>query len=224
MNTELTLSNRLNRVLAAVLFMAALATGQSVWATSTFSVTNEGNVFTVTRSESGTAETVIYHTVSLTALAGKHFTAASGKLTFAADETSKTVTVTETAKDAVDKKYRFQAVMSRSYRLEVTNINGYLLAYQDRIIEFGNDYLYKTKYLNNSLQNLVVFNQDGNFSTVDPNDIVSYLKNQVNKYIDVSYDPSTNANHVMSGNYIKIDDGYDYNDKTLCTIPTASAR
>ena len=222
MNTKLTLSNRLHRVLTVVLTMAALATGQSAWATSTWTVTNADNVFTITRSESGTAETVKYHTVSLTALAGKHFTAVSGELTFAASETSKTVTVTETAKDDVNKTYRFQTVMSRSYRLEVTNTNGYLLAYRDRIIEFGSDYQYKTRYLNNSLQNLVVFNQDGNFSTVDPNDIVSYLKNQVNKYIDVQYDPSTNPEHVMSGDYIKIDDGYDYNDKTLCTIPTAS--
>ena len=134
MNTKLTLSNRLHRVLTVVLTMAALATGQSAWATSTWTVTNADNVFTITRSESGTAETVKYHTVSLTALAGKHFTAVSGELTFAASETSKTVTVTETAKDDVNKTYRFQTVMSRSYRLEVTNTNGYLLAYRDRII------------------------------------------------------------------------------------------
>jgi hypothetical protein len=221
MNTRLTLSNRLNRILAAVLLMAALATGQSVWATSTWTVTNDGNVFTISRSESGTAETVKYHTVSLSALAGKHFTAVSGTLEFAASETSKTVNVTETAKDDVNILYRIQTVMSRSYRMEVTNTNGYLLAYRDRIIEFGDDYRYKTRYLNNSLENLVIFNQNGEFSTLNENDIVSFLMNKVNKYIDVYYDPSTNTNHVMSGDYIKIDDGYDYNDKTLCTIPTA---
>ena len=158
--------------LAIVLTIAALATGQRAWAESTWTVTNADNVFTITRSESGTAETVKYHTVSLSALAGKHFTAASGTLEFAAGESDKTVTVTETAKGDVNILYRFQTVMSRSYRLEVTNTNGYLLAYRDRIIEFGDNYRYKTRYLNNSLENLVVFNQDGNFSTVDPKDPV----------------------------------------------------
>ena len=214
-------SNRLHQVLAAVLTIAALAVGQSAWAASTWTVTNADNVFTITRSENGTEETVKYHTVSLSALAGKHFIAVSGELTFAAGVTSQTVTVTETAKDDVDKIYRFQTVTSRSYRLEVTNTNGYLLAYRDRIIEFGSDYQYKTRYLNKSIENLVIFNEDGNFSTLDSNDIVRYLMNKDNKFVDVKYDPSTNASHVMSNGYIEIDDSYDYNDKTLCTIPTA---
>ncbi|MBO4801077.1 MAG: hypothetical protein J5545_04345 [Bacteroidaceae bacterium] len=217
-----TVIKRLHRVVAAVLATAALMAGQTAWADCVWTVTNDDNVFTITRSESGTAETVKYHTVSLSALAGKHFTAVSGTLAFAADETSKTVTVTETAKDKVAKEYRFQTVTSRSYRLEVTNTNGYLLAYRDRIIEFGNDYQYKTKYLNNSIENLVIFNQNGEFSTLESNDIARFLMNKDNKFIDVGYDPSTNANHEMVGDYIMIDDGYDYNDKTLCTIPTAN--
>ena len=51
--------------------------------------------FTITRSENTTAETVHYRTVSLSALEGQHFNAVSGTLNFAADETSKTVSVTE---------------------------------------------------------------------------------------------------------------------------------
>lgn len=64
MNTKLFLSNRLNRVLAAVLLMAALATGQSVWATTktvTYTITNSiqigngNNNYRVTMTRSGDA-------------------------------------------------------------------------------------------------------------------------------------------------------------------------
>ncbi len=86
-------------VLALVLTIAALAAGQSAWAASTWSVTSSTSsgitTFTITRSESATAETVRYRTVSLSALEGQNFNAVSGTLNFAADETSKTVSVTE---------------------------------------------------------------------------------------------------------------------------------
>ena len=87
------------KVLALVLTIAALAAGQSAWAASTWSVTSSTSsgitTFTITRSESTAAETVHYRTVSLSAIEGQHFTAVSGTLNFAADETSKTVSVTE---------------------------------------------------------------------------------------------------------------------------------
>lgn len=52
----------LNRVLAAVLTIAALLTGQNAWADQSWSVTNDGNVFTITRTETATAESVKYRT------------------------------------------------------------------------------------------------------------------------------------------------------------------
>ena len=93
-------TNIIHKVLALVLTIAALAAGHgSAWAASTFSVTSSTSAgittFTITRSENTTAETVHYRTVSLSALEGQHFNAVSGTLNFAADETSKTVSVTE---------------------------------------------------------------------------------------------------------------------------------
>ena len=87
------------KVLTLVLTIAALAAGQSAWAASTWSLTSSTSTgittFTITRSESTAAETVHYRAVSLSALEGQHFNAVSGTLNFAADETSKTVSVTE---------------------------------------------------------------------------------------------------------------------------------
>ena len=128
------------KVLALVLTIAALAVGQTAGATSTWTVTNADNVFTITRSESGTAETVKYRTVSLTALAGKNFVEATGKLTFAAGEASKTVTVTETAVSDIVAPYCYQARQWRRYRFEVLDGNGTELTHCDRLIEYGSAY------------------------------------------------------------------------------------
>ena len=135
------LTKRINRVLAVLLTTIALTVGQGhVWAASTWTVTNDGNVFTITRSESGTAETVKYRTISLTALADQHFTETNGTLEFAADEVSKQVTVTETAVSDLAVKYRYQTSTSRSYRFEVLNTGGAELAHCDRAIEYGSSY------------------------------------------------------------------------------------
>ena len=121
------------KVLALVLTIAALAAGQSAWAASTWSVTSTTSgtttTFTITRSESATAETVRYRTVSLSALEGQHFTAVSGTLTFAADETRKTVSVTERT-DTGMFQYAAGSGSSgyRQYRFEVLDANGFLLA------------------------------------------------------------------------------------------------
>ena len=120
------------KVLALVLTIAALAAGQSTWAASTWSVTSSTSAgittFTITRSESTAAETVHYRTVSLSALEGQHFNAVSGTLTFAADETSKTVTVTERTATGMF-KYAASSGSSgyRQYRFEVLDANGFLL-------------------------------------------------------------------------------------------------
>ena len=120
------------KVLALVLTIAALAAGQSTWAASTWSVTSSTSAgittFTITRSESTAAETVHYRTVSLSALEGQHFNAVSGTLTFAADETSKTVSVTERTATGMF-KYAASSGSSgyRQYRFEVLDANGFLL-------------------------------------------------------------------------------------------------
>ena len=84
--------------LTAVLTIAALAVGQSAWAVGTFTVnasydssTNQ-TTFTITRTgDTSATETVYYRTVSLSAIAGQHFTAQSGNLTFDADHNERSV-------------------------------------------------------------------------------------------------------------------------------------
>jgi len=128
------------KVLAVVLTIAALAVGQQTWAASTWSVTSSTSgtttTFTITRSESTTAETVYYRTVSLSAIEGQHFTAVSGSLAFAADETSKTVSVTERTCTGM---FQYAAGSGsngyRLYRFEVLDANGFLLTSRNRSLE-----------------------------------------------------------------------------------------
>ena len=140
-----------SRILALVLTIAALAVGQTVRADQTWSVTyetysvenNRYATFTVTRTETGAAETVKYRTVSLTALAGKYFEEKSGDLTFAANESSKTVVVHEQDPGDADLIYNYWTydVQYRSYRFEVLdNTNSTELAHCDRPITHGIEY------------------------------------------------------------------------------------
>lgn len=146
-----TITKKLNSILALVLTMAALATGQSAWAEQTWSVysdtyTTENNrytTFTVTRTETTAAETVKYRTVSLTALAGKYFEEKTGDLEFAAGDASKTVVVHELDPEGDDMIYHYWTydVNFRFYRFEVLNYtNGTELAHCDRHLTHGIEY------------------------------------------------------------------------------------
>ena len=75
------------RFLGVVLTIMALMAGQGAWAENTWTVVNQsGSKFTITRSgDLSKSETVLYRTVSLTAVAGYHFTDVSGQLTFDAN-------------------------------------------------------------------------------------------------------------------------------------------
>ena len=113
-----------------------LASELGARAACTFNVTNSGSTFTITRSgNTSVAESVSYRTVSLSAIEGQHFTAKSGMLDFAADETVKTVTVTESTPGT--EVYKYQEANSRSYRFEVLDKDGYVLAAVDRSITTG---------------------------------------------------------------------------------------
>ena len=122
------------RTIIAVLF-ALLASIQNGFA-STWSVTVSGNTFTITRSGYTGAETVYYRTVDLTAFAGQHYTTKSGSLSFGANDSQKTVTVTETAPGATT-AYAFQRTAERAYRFEVLDEQGFELAHCDRSREVG---------------------------------------------------------------------------------------
>ena len=211
------LTKRINRVLAVLLTTIALTVGQGhVWAASTWTVTNDGNVFTITRSESGTAETVKYRTISLTALADQHFTETNGTLEFAADEVSKQVTVTETAVSDLAVKYRYQTSTSRSYRFEVLNTGGAELAHCDRAIEYGSSYKIELEKFFKNIE-IKVFSNDVTVDDVgygtSPN---TYHAIDISKYFNATAPQEffaaigTQLGMTFDFQACEIDDGYQY--------------
>ena len=134
---------RINHALALVLTIAALAVGKSsVWAMSSFTVTtpNGSNTFRIKRTGNTTvSETVDWRVVSLSAIAGIHFTGNNGNyegtVTFNANETYKDVIISECAPG--NNAYQYQIGGMRKYRFEVLDKDGYLLAQKDREINTG---------------------------------------------------------------------------------------
>ena len=201
------------KVLALVLTIAALAAGQSVWAASTWSVTSSTSAgittFTITRSESTSAETVYYRTVSLSAIEGQHFTAVSGTLNFAADETSKTVTVTEGNPDA--EIYRYQTGSRRSYRFELLDIDGTVITHRDQTVITTTPFTYSGTNVNNAIPNNSFVFLNG-----DPANLIG-----IGNCIDVAYTPPTSqveSSGTYQG-YVLIDDSYDYSQRAA-TVST----
>lgn len=128
----------LNRILALVLTIVALMTGQEAWAESSWTVTNingSSNTFTIKRSEKGYAQTVHFRTISLSAYAGQHFTAVDMDYTFLDNEDEKTVTVTEM--NPSTNAYKYQTGASRKYGFEVLDRAGFRLAYAERSKTWG---------------------------------------------------------------------------------------
>lgn len=173
----------------SIFLLMALFMAMTTWAEGTFTVTNSGNKFTVKRSSPTAPELVLYRTVSLSAITGQHFTEKVGSLYFAEGETQQTVTVTEASGPNANLPYWFQIGNTRSYRFEVLELGGFLLAYIDRNIGYGDDYKHSGTYVNKSVTDLVYFDNSGNIKS-----------GSGNKYLDVSYN---------SSNWIKVtDDGY----------------
>ena len=209
------MSKKINQVLAIVLTIAALLTGQSVYAESSWTVeetshnddTNE-TTFTITRSETGYAQTVLYRTISLSAYAGQHYTAASGSISFGKDDNTKTVIVKELTPSG---SFKYQVgTKERKYRLEVTDRAGFRLDYADRKMTNGKSF--SADKVSKSITNLVTFNISGNYtSSVNSS-----------KYVDVSYTPPTSQVETSGTlkDYVLIDDSYDYANKPA-TVSTS---
>jgi len=199
--------------LTALLTIAALAAGQSARAASTWTLTSSTSAgittFTITRSESTSAETVYYRTVSLSALEGQHFTAVSGSLTFTAGQTSKTVTVTEGNPDV--EVYRYQTGSRRSYRFEVLDIDGTVITHRDQTVNTTTPFTYSGTNVNNAIPNNSFVFLNG-----DPANLIG-----IGNCIDVAYTPPTSqveSSGTYQG-YVLIDDSYDYSQKAA-TVST----
>ena len=151
-----------------LLFMMVVAGLTAQAAISTFSMSNNQNKFTITRSDTTTREVVFYRTMSMSALATVHFTPASGALEFAVGESKKTVTIEELDITTAPLFCRFQMSDLRYYRFEVIDIGGFRLAYQDKFIDYGNHYRTYGWYISNHIEDLVYIQQldgDANYAS-----------------------------------------------------------
>ena len=201
-----TLTNKLHRVFALMLTIAALMSGQSAWAASTFTIeashdnsTNK-TTFTITRSGSSLPQqTINYRTVNLSAFAGQHYAAVSGTYTFPANEGTKTVEVAEYNPNT--DAYKYQNTAQRSYRFEVLDVNGFELQHYDRTYDTGIPF--NSTKVSQSVTDLVMMS-NGNFSS----------GMNSSKYLDVSF--TLPSEYVEADNknglegYVLIDDSYDY--------------
>lgn len=190
--------------------LALLLAAASGFAASTFTVTNSGNVFTITRNDNTGSETVFYRTVSLSALAGQHYTAVNDSYTFTAGESSKTVTVTEGTPGTSN--YRYQNGSARSYRFEVLDQGGFLLASIDRSITTGNDVsssgVYSEKSATIQSGEFTVtdkgYNQTGCPYTISS---TSYYNSTIKNYL---YLTGAELRMTLSFQAKEVSDGYQY--------------
>ena len=189
----------LTTMLALLVAAGAFAQNQSSF-TITCSTSNNQTTFSVTRtSNTSSSETVYFRTVSLSAIAGIHFTDQTGTLKFDSTHNTRNVIVQETPSGNVPEQYQFQTGTTRSYRLELLDEGGFSLASLNHDIEYNSSYRYQTTYLNRTVTDLVYFKNG------------SIASGSGNKYLDVAHSGTANT-------YKTIDDGYDYNDNTLCTV------
>ena len=199
-----------------VALIVLLASGLSAFAASTFTVSNPtGSTFRITRTgNTSVAETIDWRVVSLSAIAGIHFTGYngnySGTVTFNVNDTYKDVPISEPTLD--DNYYKYQTGSDRSYRFEVLDRNGDILSSCDRTITSGLSQFSAAK-VSNSVTNLVTMS-NGNFSSGMSS----------SKYLDVSYTPPSGdvqgSKQDLPG-YVLIDDSYDYAQKPA-TVSTSS--
>ena len=190
-------------ILTVILLLAAgfTAAAEGIW-TVTSSTSGTNTTFAIKRTDATYPQTVLYRTVGLSAFAGQHYNAVSGSLTFAAGETSKTVTVSESISTA-NTAYWFQSTgTSRTYRLDVTNRSGEILATCTRNVSTGTGTQLSTSYLNKDIYALACFDKDGDGSITTYNG---------NKYLDVAHSGS-------AGTWIKVTDkGYSQAVHTMST-------
>ena len=127
-------------ILSTLLLLLLAVGGNGAWATGTFTVTspNNDNTFRITRTgNTAVSDSVDWRVVSLSAIAGVHFTGYNGeyhgKVYFEPDETYKDITITEASPST--NYYKYQTAGERKYRFEVLDKDGHILAKKDRNIE-----------------------------------------------------------------------------------------
>ena len=188
------MKQKIHHILSALLLLVALAFGQTVLAQSTtWTVGGTGNEFTIYRSGDISKQvTVSYRTVSLSAVAGQHFTEKTGTVTIPAGiHTSTPISVTELTPS--DDAYNFQTGTQRTYRFEVLDQGGFELAHRDRNIAYGDDYQHTNQYVNRSVTDLVYFTDGG-----------SIQSGSGNKYKDVTYSNTSDWTQIKDSGYSQL--------------------
>ena len=175
------------KVLTLVLTIVALAAGQAAWAMSSFTVSSpqDNNTFRITRTgNTAVAESIDWRIVSLSAIAGVHFTGYqgnySGTVTFAPGDPYKDVTISENTPG--NNAYKYQNGTSRSYRFEVIDKDGSILASKDRTMTTGT-----------SVPSSGLFNEK---------EITIYTSEV--QYSDAGYNQSTNPHYIESSAYYNL--------------------
>ena len=212
-----------------ILLFAFLASC-GVWAANgwTIQASTNGNVttFTISRTNTAAAETVRYRLVNLSAYAGQHYrvtavngnpvaeaqqaAALSGTFTFAAGEnTSRTIVVRETTSDG--SAYWFQSTgTERSYKLELTDNDGFFLTSETRTMSTGSGTQLSTAYLNTGIVGMTYFDYGGNGSLLAGNMAPGSGSPSI-RYLDVAHSAS-------AGTWIKVTDGgYSQRVNTIST-------
>lgn len=186
-------TNNKIRYTLALLFVL-FTTGQTIWAQSTFTVSNDNDEFVITRSNTSGEETVRYRTVSRSAIQNKHFTPRTGTLVFADGEQKKTISVPQIspASDYISQYFNYMDGNTRKYRFEVLDpMERTVLAYYDKELTYTDSHRVYTTYINSSINNLVIFETDNSaFSSGLPS----------NKYYEVPAN-APNANSVTDAGY-----------------------
>ena len=182
-----------SQVLTLVQTIAALAVGQSAWAMSSFTIDASYNsnshktTFTITRTgNTALAETIDWRVVSLSAIAGQHFTVDdqsgyAGTATFSAGISTASVTISENTPGT--DAYKYQTGTERTYRFEVLDRDGYILASKDRSMTTGT-----------SVPSSGLFNEKE----------ITIYTNEL-QYNDAGYDKNTNNPHyIKSSSYYNL--------------------
>ena len=166
------------------LAIVLLAGGPAAFAASTFTVSNPtGSTFRITRTgNTSVSETIDWRVVSLSAIAGTHFTGYngnySGTVTFNVNDTYKDVTISESTPG--DNAYKYQNGTSRSYRFEVLDKNGDILASKDRSITTG------TSVTSSAYNTKDVTVNSGTITVTDDNYVQAYHAVPVDTYFSNS--------------------------------------
>jgi len=182
----------------------------------------------LTRSDTNAAETVLYRTVSRSALANLHFMADMGNLSFAAGDRSTSVSITErTAAQINDPRFTYYQSggatgSSRTYRFEVIDDGGFALASADGSISYD-----ASKSVSSSAFNATALTvSSGEITVTDKNFIQAYHAVPINSYMSSlqrDYLMASGARICMTLDFqaAEVSDGYQYvqiltNNTTTC--------